>query len=170
MTLTIELLNSKIHDRSNFDSGVESLNRYLAKTASQNLKRKVATVFVLVEKPNNKVLAYYTLSAFTIKTTELNPSLAKKLPRYPLLPATMLGCLAVDRDHRGQGFGKLMLVDALHRSFSATQQIASIAVVVEALDDKAIAFYQKWGFMAFTHQTNRLYLPMQVISKIINNR
>ncbi len=170
MTLAIELFNSTIHDRSNFDSGVASLNRYLATTASQDLKRKVATIFVLVDKPNNKILAYYTLSAFTIKTTELKPSLAKKLPRYPLLPATMLGRLAVDRDHRSQGFGKLMLVDALKRSFSATQQIASIAVVVEALDEQAIAFYQKYGFIAFSSSTNRLYLPMKAISKIITNR
>ena len=73
MALKIELLNSKIHNHSDFDCGRESLNKYLIKTASQDLKRKVATVFVLVDH-NSKVLAYYTLSAFTIEAFELERS------------------------------------------------------------------------------------------------
>lgn len=166
MTLAIEFLNSQVHDRSNFDCGVPSLNRYLIKTASQDLKRKVATVFVLVERSRNKVLAYYTLSAFTIEADELEPSLAKKLPRYPRLPATMLGRLAVDLNYRGQNLGKLMLVDALKRAYQNTATVASIAVVVEAIDARAISFYQKYGFICFKSQPNRLYIPMKVISQI----
>lgn len=167
MSLKIELLNSKIHNRSNFDCGKESLNRYLIKTASQDLKRKVATVFVLVNR-HNRVLAYYTLSAFTIEALELELSLAKKLPRYPRLPATMLGRLAVDVNYRGRNFGKLMLVNALLKAYENTNTIASVAVVVDAIDDNASNFYKKYGFVAFKSQFNRLYLPMQVIAKMID--
>ncbi|WP_052055724.1 GNAT family N-acetyltransferase [Myxosarcina sp. GI1] len=148
MSLKIELLNSKIHNRSNFDCGKESLNRYLVKTASQDLKRKVATVFVLVDC-HNQVLAYYTLSAFTIEVLELELSVAKKLPRYPRLPATMLGRLAVDINYQGRNFGKLMLVNALLKAYENTKTIAPIAVVVDAIDDKASNFYKKYGFVAF---------------------
>ena len=165
MGLKIELLNPKIHDRSDFNCSKESLNRYLLKTASQDLKRKVATIFVLVED-SNKVLAYHTLSAFTIEAAELDSSLAKKLPRYPRLPATILGRLAVDVNYRGRGFGKLMLIDALLKAFENTRTIASIAVVVDALDDSASSFYRKYGFVAFKSQPSRLYLPMQTIAKL----
>ena len=85
----------------------------------------------------------------------------------PLLPATMLGCLAVDKNYRGQRLGQLMLIDALKRAFAASQQIASLAVVVEAIDSNAISFYQKYGFISFDSNPHRLYLPMQSISKIV---
>lgn len=138
MTLKIVLLDSKKHQRNQFNCGVVSLDKYLAKFASQDLKRKAATVFVLIDSPSSDVIAYYTLSSFALKATELEPSLAKKLPRYPLLPATMLGRLAVDKNYRGQNLGKLMLIDALKRAFTG-----------------------------FDSNPNRLYLPMQTISKII---
>ncbi|MGK7949533.1 MAG: GNAT family N-acetyltransferase [Xenococcaceae cyanobacterium] len=167
MTLEIVLLDSKKHQRNQFNCGVESLDRYIVKFASQDLKRKAATVFVLVDSPCEDVIAYYTLSSFTLEAQELTPSLAKKLPRYPLLPATMLGRLAVDRNYRGKNLGKLMLVDALKRAFTVSKQIASLAVVVEAIDSRAVSFYQKYGFTSFDSNPNRLYLPMQAIAKII---
>jgi predicted GNAT family N-acyltransferase len=167
MTLQIVLLDSKKHQRERFNCGVTSLDRYITKLASQDLKRKAATVFVLIDSPNLEVMAYYTLSSFTLEATELESSVAKKLPRYPLLPATMLGRLAVDKKYRGQKFGKLILIDAMKRAFIASQQIASTAVVVEAIDNNAVSFYRKYGFTSFESNPNRLYLPMSIISKII---
>ena len=166
MALQIVLLDAKKHQRDRFNCGVESLDRYLIKYANQDLKRKAATVFVLLDSPNNFVIAYYTLSAFTLEVSELEPKIAKKLPRYPLLPATMLGRLAVDRNYRGQKLGKLILVDALKRAYMATQQIASTAVVVEAIDKNAVNFYKKYGFISFKSNPNRLYLAMHTISKV----
>ena len=163
MAFEIELL-SKIHDRANFDCGIASLNRYLTKTASQDQKRKVATVFVLVDKPDNKVIAYYTLSAFAIEVEELDSAIVKQLPRYPRLPATMLGRLAVDLKFHKQHLGRLMLVNALKRAYRNTQQIASIAVVVDAIDENAVKFYQKYGFMPFASRPSRLYLSIKAIS------
>ncbi|MDJ0593682.1 MAG: GNAT family N-acetyltransferase [Pleurocapsa sp. MO_226.B13] len=164
MVLKIELFNSKIHSRTDFDCGIQSLNHYLIKTASQDQRRKVTTVFVLVDKPENRVIAYYTLSAFTIEVEELNASVAKKLPRYPRLPATMLGRLAVDLTYHKQHLGRLMLVNALKRAYKNTEQIASIAVVVDAIDENAVRFYRKYGFTSFASQSSRLYLSMKAIS------
>ena len=166
MALKIEPLDSKQHDRSTFECGVESLDRYLRKTANQDLKKKIATVFVLVDSPNDNIIAYYTLSSYTVEITELDNSLVKRLPRYPLLPATLLGRLAVDRNYRCQRLGELMLVDALRKSLVATEKVASIAVIAEAIDEKAVSFYRKYGFRSFTGNTMKLYMTMQSIKEL----
>jgi len=166
MILTIELLDSSRHHRSHFCCGEDSLDNYIRKQASQDLKKKVAIVFVLVDSPNTDVIAYYTLSAYTIELANLNESFAKQLPRYPLLPATLLGRLAVDRTYQGQHFGELMLIDALKKALLATAQIASLAVIAEALDSPAANFYQKYGFQKFKQNPMKLYLPMKSVEEL----
>ncbi|WP_263970977.1 GNAT family N-acetyltransferase [Leptolyngbya sp. NIES-2104] len=157
--LKIEPLESQKHDRANFSCGKDSLDNYLRKQASQDLKRRVATVFVLVNEPEISVLAYYTLSSYTIDISALDESFAKRLPRYPRLPATLLGRLAVDQTQKGKGYGELMLVDALRKSLEASTQIASLAVIAEALDENAVNFYLKYGFQTFQQDPMKLYLP-----------
>ncbi len=166
MVLTIEPLDSGRHHRSHFCCGEDSLDNYIRKQASQDLKKKVAIVFVLVDFPNTDVIAYYTLSAYTIELANLNKSFAKQLPRYPLLPATLLGRLAVDRTYQGQHFGELMLIDALTKALLATAQIASLAVIAEALDSPAANFYQKYGFEKFKQNPMKLYLPMKSVQEL----
>lgn len=166
MGLQIELLNRKQHNRSAFYCGVDSLDNYIRKQASQDLKKKIATVFVLVDLPNTNVIAYYTLSSYTIEITQLDKSFAKQLPRYPLLPATLLGRLAVDSNYRGRHLGELMLVDALKKALEATAKVASLAVIAEAIDEKAVNFYRKYGFCAFGQNPMKLYFPMQSIREL----
>jgi predicted GNAT family N-acyltransferase len=115
------------------------------------------------------VLAYYTLSSYTVEVSELDDALTKRLPRYPLLPATLLGRLAVDNNHKGKGFGELMLIDALKKSLEATAQVASLAVIVEALDEEALVFYIKYGFRQFRQAPMKLYLPMKSIELLCQN-
>jgi predicted GNAT family N-acyltransferase len=169
MTLKIELLDSKKHDRGDFSCGQESLDTYIRKQASQDLKRKVATVFVLIDEPNVKVLAFYTLSAYTVNVLDLQKDFMKSLPRYPSLPATLLGRLGVDQSQKGQRFGELMLVDALRQSLEVSKQVASLAVIAEALNDAAVSFYQKYGFQQFQQEQKKLYLPMKSIALLYNN-
>ena len=116
MVLKIEPLDRNKHIRSGFCCGKESLDNYLRKQASQDLKKLAATVFVLIDEPEQIVLAYYTLSSYTIDITDLDPDTAKCLPRYPILPATLLGRLAVDLNQTGNRFGELMLIDALKKA------------------------------------------------------
>ena len=122
----------KGHDRKSFGCGSEPLDRYLKQQASQDAEKRVAAPFVLVEPPSRRVLGYYTLSASIITADQLPPELARKLPRYPQLPVTLLGRLAVDQGHRGKGLGELLLIDALRRSLEAASEIGAMAVVVDA--------------------------------------
>ena len=163
MVLKIEPLDSKKHSRSNFSCGKDSLDSYIKKQASQDIKKRVATVFVLVNDPETEVLAYYTLSSYIVDVTVLDVSFAKTLPRYPLLPATLLGRLGCDRLQKGKRLGELILVDALKKSLEVSMQIASLAVIAEALDEEAANFYIKYGFQRFKQEPLKLYLPMKSI-------
>lgn len=165
MALTIELLDKKRHNRSAFISGNDSLDNYIRKGASQELKKKVSTVFVLIDSPKIDIIAYYTLSSYTVDASNLNEEFAKTVPRYPLLPATLLGRLAVSQSHQGKGIGELVLIDALKRILDATSQVASLAVVVEAIDENAVRFYQKYGFEQFKQYPTKLYLPTKLIAE-----
>jgi len=166
MVLKIEPLDSRRHIRSDFCCGRDSLDNYIRKQASQDIKRRIATAFVLIDEPETSVLAYYTLSAYTVDVSVLNEDLAKRLPRYPLLPATLLGRLAVDNSQQGKRFGELMLIDALHKSLDSTAQVASLAVVAEALDEEALGFYIKYGFQPFRQEPLKLYLSMKSIETL----
>ncbi|HEY9597524.1 MAG TPA: GNAT family N-acetyltransferase [Cyanophyceae cyanobacterium] len=169
MVFKIEPLDSPRHSRLGFCCGRDSLDHYIRKQASQDMKKRVATVFVLIDEPETIVLAYYTLSAYTVDISVLDETLAKRLPRYPLLPATLLGRLAVDNSHKGKRFGELMLIDALKNSLEATTQVASIAVIAEALDEQAVSFYKKYGFGQFRQEPRKLYLPMKLIEELWQN-
>lgn len=160
--LRIEILGSS-HDRASFDSGVEPLDRYLRAQAGQDARRRVAAPFVLA-LPNGRVVGYYTLSATAVKLAELPAEAIRGLPRYPLVPATLLGRLAVDLRYRGRGHGRFLLADALHRSVRS--EIASYAVVVEAKDDDARRFYERESFIAFPDRPTRLYRPIADIAPL----
>ena len=169
MVLQIEPLDSKRHDRANFSCGKDSLDTYIHKQASQDLKKKAATVFVLVDAPATEVLAYYTLSSYVVDTERLDDAFAKSLPRYPRLPATLLGRLAVDQSHKGKHLGELMLINALKKALIASEYIGSLALINEAIDVEAVSFYQKYGFQIFKNQPLKLYLPMKSIAQLITS-
>lgn len=154
----------KQHDRGAFCCGSEALDRYLRQQARQDADKRVAAAFVLFEAPAHKVLGFYTLSASVITAAELPVELANKLPRYPNLPVTLLGRLAVDQAHKGKGLGEFLLMDALRRSAAAAAEIAAMAVLVDAKDAAAIAFYQHFDFRPLQQHPARLFLPMKVVA------
>jgi predicted GNAT family N-acyltransferase len=116
------------------------------------------------------VLGYYTLSAYNVHLAELTEAIARKLPRYPLLPATLLGRLAIDTSCRGQNLGRFLLMDALHRSWKNTSEVASVGVVVEALDESARAFYLHHEFQSLANHPDKLFLAMATIQKAFRAR
>jgi GNAT superfamily N-acetyltransferase len=166
MTLKIAPFDKKKHIRDSFSCGEESLDNYIKRGVSQDIKRRIAAVYVLTDEPESVVLAYYTLSAYTVEITALEESFASKLPRYPLLPATLLGRLAVDENQKGKGFGQLLLLDSMKRSWEISKDIASLALVVDALNEKALSFYLKYGFKQFQNEPMKLYCSMEYIEKI----
>jgi len=147
-----------------FQCGTEELDRYLHQQAGQEGRRNVAMPFVLTVPPGPDVIGYYTLSSLGVEHEAWPLEIAKKLPRYPQLPVTLLGRLAVDVRYRGEGLGRHLLMDALYRSWQASRQIGSMAVVVDAIDQKAREFYEAFDFVVFPDQERRLYLPMATIA------
>src|ERR1700730_14382288 len=115
MSYVIEPLRPD-HEREAFSCGKEPLDRYLTQQASQDLKRHLATIYVLCEPPSRTVLGYYTLSALSVTPQDLPAALARKLPRYPLLPAILIGRIARDLQYPGRRLGERLLHDALRRS------------------------------------------------------
>lgn len=164
LTFSVEPL-AKHHHRADFSCGIDALDNYLRLQASQDMKRGVAAPFVAVT-PANDIVGYYTLSAFSIDLRVLPARQLRKLPKYPKIPATLLGRLAVDRNRHGLGLGEFLLVDALSRSNRATSDIASYAVVVDAKNEAAVTFYLKYDFIRFSDNPNRLFLPMKVLQKL----
>ena len=164
--ITVEPL-ARQHDRTAFHCGAEELDRYLKQQARQDADKRVAAPFVAVRPPETVVLGYYSLSASVLTLTDLPDELARKLPRYPQLPVTLLGRLAVDQATKGQGLGEHLLLDALHRSLTHADQIAAMAVVVDAKDENAAAFYQHYGFIPLQNQPRRLFVPMRSIAQLL---
>lgn len=162
----IEPLGSD-HDREAFSCGEDALDGYLKKQASQDVKKRAAAVFILRHKDANSVIGYYALSSISIPLDELPNEEAKRLPRYPLVPATLLGRFAVGKDFQGSGLGQHFLMDALSRSLRQSSEIGSALVIVDAKDAKAREFYEHYGFIAFPEHTLRLFLPMATIAKIL---
>jgi GNAT superfamily N-acetyltransferase len=159
----IEALERR-HERKAFACGQADLDRYLKQQARQDAARRVSATFVAVEHGSAAIVGYYSLSATGVLLRDLPPQTASRLPRYPLLPATLLGRLAVDRAHQGRKLGELLLVDALRRSLEQSDEIGSIAVIVDAIDDRARAFYEHFEFIGFPDQPRRLFLPMETIA------
>lgn len=154
------------HQRAGFDCGVDALNRYLSERAGQDLRNNVAVVYVHCAPTTSTVIGYYTLSATTIELNDLPVEMIRRLPRYPLLPAALIGRLAVDCSQHGQGLGERLLLDALCRCAAISTQLGTVAVVVDAKDDSAGQFYERYGFLRFLQQPQRLYLPMKTIVKL----
>lgn len=153
------------HNRAAFSCGVDALDRYLHHQAGQDLRRRVAATFVLHDVEQSAIVGFYTLSATAILATELPPEVTKRLPRYPSLPAVLLGRLAVAVRYHGQGFGEMLLLDALHRAY-VYDEIAAMAVVVDAKDDAARRFYERYNFRRFLSEEYRLFLTMTTIARM----
>jgi len=151
------------HPRDRFTSGVPALDRYFRANAGQDARKHLAASFVLVDI-GDQVLGYYTLSASSILLTELPDTITKRLPRYLLIPAILLGRLAVDFAQQGKGLGRFLLADALHRA--CRSDIAAFAVIVDAKDEAAAGFYRREGFQPFPNRPLKLFLPMATIRSV----
>ena len=159
--LRINLLNDA-HDRGEFRCGVESLDRYLATQAGQDVRRKANAVFVVSSQDEpTRVIGYYTLCAMTISQGDVPEQARKHVPRYPLVSSTLIGRLAVAKDQQGQSLGSILLADALKRAFVSADTVGSSMVIVDALDQTAAGFYTAHGFVRLP-ESLRLVLPMRL--------
>jgi ribosomal protein S18 acetylase RimI-like enzyme len=149
---------SKDHDRVAFHCGEEALDRYLQTQATQDIRRRIANCFVAVEAATGCVAAYYTIAAASVPLVDLPPADAKRLPRYPTVPAVMIGRLAVDQRFQGRGLGAALLAEATRRTMQAPPAV--FALLVDAKNDRAVAFYRRYGFRPLVSRPRSLFLPL----------
>lgn len=160
----IELLSKK-HNRKDFDCGKELLNTYLKTQARQDIKRKLAACFVLCQDQIN-ILGYYTLSNNSIPLSSFPEHIQKKPPKsYHAIPTTLLGRLAIDKKYQNQGIGKVLLIDALKRSYETSLEIGSFAVVVDPIDKEAEEFYQKYNFIKLP-DSKKMFIAIKTLQEL----
>src|SRR3990167_11185480 len=164
MDLIIEQLNTTLHDRKSFDCGVDELNIFLKQHANQNQSKNISKTYVAVvavsADDHKKIYGYYTLSAGHIECGQLPEIVKAKLPKYPI-PIARIGKLAVDKNYKGQGIGGFLLYDAFSNILDVSQKIGTYAVVVDAKDDEAKAFYKKYEFLELQESALTLFLPIE---------
>lgn len=148
------------HDRTTFYSDSAPLDRYLREQVTQDIRRRVSACFVALAD-GQRIAAYYTLASASVLLTDLPASMGKKLPRYPTVPTVRMGRLAVDQAYKGQGLGGAMLADALARA--ARAEIAAYALMVDAKDEAAAAFYRHHGFIPLQDSPHTLFLPLETV-------
>ena len=144
------------------------MDRYLREQASQDTKRLVASCFVAVETATQALAGYYTLAASSVAATDLSPEFVKCLPRYPLLPAALIGRLTVDQRYQGKGLGGALLADAALRVLRS--EMKALALIVEAKDEESMAFYRFQGFTPFVSRPLSLYLALETVRKGANSQ
>ncbi|HUH73029.1 MAG TPA: GNAT family N-acetyltransferase [Chitinophagales bacterium] len=160
-----EILNSN-HRKKEFSCGNEMLDDYLHKQANQDIKRKLSACFVLIDKETDLLKGYYTLANNSLAQELIPEEFQKKLPNsYKSIPSTLLGRLAIDNRFQKQGVGKLLLIDALRRSYEISKSIGSFAVVVDPIDELAERFYHKYGFIKLP-DSGKMFLPMNTIKTL----
>lgn len=161
------------HDRNGFDCGVEVLNVWLKQTALQHQGKGISRTFVAVPADEsamqawarsgyaleaNGILGFYTLTSAFVLTDDLPAKQAKRYPRQ--IPVTRLGRLATRSDMQGQGFGQLLLADAVNRARTAAQAVGSAGLFVDAKNEAAARFYQRYGFTPSSDHPLKLFLSL----------
>jgi GNAT superfamily N-acetyltransferase len=167
MPLRIVRFDKNTHNRSAFDCGVAELNDYLKKQASQHLKRGVCTIFVLInDAAPSRILGFYTLSNSQLVRGDLDDRAAKRLPHHPI-PTITLGRMGVDQEAQNKGYGAILLADAIKRCSLVSQEVGVYAIVVDAKDANAKAFYAHHGFTELPQHPMRLILAMDTAIQLL---
>ena len=155
------------HDRAAFSCGVAALDNWFRLRAGQDEKRNVARVFVAIHDQHG-IVGFYSLSSFTLAIADLPPEHAKRWSRYGVIPAALIGRLARDLRVRGEGVGGLLLADAVRRVIGVSRSLAVFAIVVDATDEMAAAFYRDFGFTSFPNHPLRLFMPASEAAEAVS--
>ena len=167
----VSLLDTNIHDRDSFSRGEPSLDDYLKRQASQDVKRRAAVVYIMTLSTDERsIIGYYTLSSVSVLLKDVTEDTLKKLARYPNVGAFLLGRLAIDERYKGQGFGGKLLKHALLQSVEQSKYVAAAVVAVDALNEDAKRFYERYGFLTLQNQPDiypqRLYILMNTLEQL----
>lgn len=161
--MKFERLDTKKHSRKDFDCGVNALNIYLQQFANQDQKRGLTRVYVLAEQ--QQIIGYYSICAHSVPTDQLPENV--KLGSYQEAPFLLLGRLAVDQRYQGQGYGDALIFHAFSITTEAADKIGTLGIIVDAKDEKAAGFYEKFGFKPLSASKNRLVLPFSAMKSLL---
>jgi GNAT superfamily N-acetyltransferase len=155
-----QVLDAECHDRARFTCGQADLDEFLKRFAMQQMRKNLTVVRVLVdsERPS-EILGFYSLSAAQIEVATMQESDRKALPRYPL-PCFRMGRLACSSEHQSRGIGRALIGLAVSRCVEAKTHVAAYALIVDAKDENAKAFYLHYGFAEMMDSPMSLYLPL----------
>ncbi|NQW36438.1 MAG: GNAT family N-acetyltransferase [Flavobacteriales bacterium] len=157
---------ASIHEKNEFCCGKELLDNYIHRQASQDVKRKLSACFVLIESGSNIIKGYYTLSNNSIPLALIPENIKKRLPKsYKSIPSTLLGRLAIDKNYQAKGVGKILLVDALKRSYLISKSMGSFAIIVDPIDNEAEWFDAKYGFIKLP-DSGKMFFPMKTVKQL----
>ena len=161
---TIEPWSGYLRDlRGSFDCGVDDLNSWLKRQASHDIDKRACALFVALDPGKDYIAGFYTLSMYSVNLPDISSDIQKKLPKYPLIPAVLLGRLVVDLKFRGKRIGELLLLDAMKRALD--NEIPWWAMVVDSKEE-SLSFYLKYGFCRFYDEKYRLFMPYTTIWKV----
>jgi predicted N-acetyltransferase YhbS len=158
----VEPLDSKRHKTDGFECGHPSLDRWLRAYAGQSQRRDVARTFVVVDL-EWRVVGYYTLIAAEVEHGAASASVRAGVSRHFPIPVCLIARLAVDTSWQGRGLGRDLLRDAIRRALAASEQIGLRAVVVDAIDEGAAAFYRWHGFESAADDGLTLMVPIAAV-------
>ena len=165
MKLVVRALDDGV-DRSAFACGTDALDGWLRHQAGQAQRKRLASVWIATPEDRPvEIVGYYSLAPMQVAFEDAPPSLRRKLPRYPI-SVSLLARLAIDRRWQRQGFGGVLLFDALSRCLRASEAVPTQAVVVHAKDEAAAAYYERFGFQRFPGRPRHLFLPMASVAAI----
>ncbi len=161
MAFVVEAFSTGL-DRTSFSCGTEELDRYFQRQVSQDVRKRATACYVAIDEENGNVAGYYTLAAASVALSDLPEAMKKRLPRYPSVPVARMGRLAIDDKYQGRKLGAAMVGDAASRA--ARAELMAYALVVDAKDENAEAFYLHHGFVNFGSLSLQLILPLANIS------
>jgi len=161
--MKFELLSPQKHDRKQFDCKIDALNTYLQRFANQDQKKDLSRVHVLAK--DTRIIGYYSISSHSVPTSNLPDK--QQSTHYPYSPFLLLGRLAVDKDFQGQGYGDALIFHAFKITMDAAEKVGISGMVVDAKDEQAANFYEKFGFKRLIASPNRLVLPLKAISSLV---
>ncbi|AFZ05500.1 GCN5-related N-acetyltransferase [Oscillatoria nigro-viridis PCC 7112] len=150
-----------------FNSGNPELDRYFKQYAQKNDRDGIAKTFVAFSSGGSQIIGYYSCCAGVVEREDLPADLRQRLPRYPI-PAILIAKLAVDRSMQGRGLGKQLLLHALARAIDVSEIVGVYGVRVDAIDEKAKEFYQKFGFLECQETALSLFMLMNTIKQAAN--
>lgn len=154
-------------DRDSFDCGKEPLNSYLRQYALINHERGLSKTFVaLPDEDSREIAGFYSICASQVQFDDFPASIKRGLPKYPI-PVMRLAQLAVSQNHQKKGLGEELLISALHQAILLSEKLGIFAVIVDALDDEAKQFYQRYEFKAFVDTPNCLFLRIKKIIAVM---